>query len=304
MAVYEHTYRQFQGPLTPLWSRFLIIPRHAYRNVFQSKLFTAFFVVCFVYPLVAAILIYLRHNANAIGLLQLNVKELLPIDASFFEWFLIIQGQFAFFLNLLVGPPLISRDVSNNALPLYLCRPLTRAEYVLGKMSVLAILLSLITWIPGLLLFVFQSYLEGAGWFGYNLRIAAAIFVGSWVWIILLSLLSLSISAWVKWRLAASAALFGLFFIPSIFAEMINELFRTRMGHLFSLGALSRATWAGLFGTFVRETGRIRGRVNGRFVNMTLFEPPLWSSWLMLALICAACLFLLYRKVRAYEVIR
>jgi len=304
MAVYEHTYRQYEGPQTPKWSRFLILPRHAYRSVFQSKLFTAFFVVCFVYPLVASILIYLRHNANALGLLQLQIKELVPIDAYFFEWYMVIQGQFAFFLNLLVGPPLVSRDVANNALPLYLCRPFSRVEYVGGKMSVLVILLSLITWIPGLLLFLFQAYLEGAGWFANNIRIAAAIFIGSWVWIILLSLLSLSISAWVKWRLAASAALFGLFFIPSVFGAMINELFRTRIGNLFGLGTLSRAVWAGLFGTFVRESGAVRVRAGGRFSYITLVEPPLWSSWLVLSLVCAACLFLLYKKVRAYEVVR
>lgn len=304
MAVYEHTYRQYEGPQTPKGSRFLIIPRHAYRGVFQSKLFTAFFVLCFVYPLVASILIYLHHNTNALGVLQLRINELLPINASFFEFYLQMQGWLAFFLNLLVGPPLISRDAANNGLPLYLCRPFSRVEYVAGKMSVLVILLSLITWIPGLLLFFFQAYLEGAGWFGANLRIAAAIFIGSWVWIILLSLLSLSISAWVKWRLAASAALFGLFFIPSVFGALINEIFRTKIGNLFSLGALSRSVWAGLFGTFVREAGAIRVRAGGRFSYITLIEPPLWSSWLVLIFVCAACLFLLYRKVRAYEVVR
>jgi ABC-2 type transport system permease protein len=304
MAVYEHNYRQFEGPLTPKWSRFLIIPRHAYRSVFQSKLFTAFFVICLGYPLIAAILIYLHHNTNALGLLQLRINELLPIDASFFQWYLVVQGQFAFYLNLLVGPPLISRDVANNALPLYLCRPLSRAEYVVGKMSVLLILLSLITWIPGLLLFLFQAYLEGAGWFAANLRIAAALFIGSWVWMILLALLSLSISAWVKWRLAASAALFGIFFIPSIFGAMINELFMTRIGHLFNLSALSQAVWSGMFGTFSRQSAQVRVRAGGRFNLINVLEPPLWSSWLMLSLVCAGCLFLLYKKVRAYEVVR
>ena len=85
--------------------------------------------------------------------------------------------------------------MTNNALPLYLCRPFTRAEYVLGKMSVLLILLSLITWVPILLVFLFQSYLAGWSWFAQNLRIAGAIFVGSWVWILLLALLSLAISS-------------------------------------------------------------------------------------------------------------
>jgi ABC-type transport system involved in multi-copper enzyme maturation permease subunit len=304
MAVYEHNYRPFAGSLTPDWSRFLIIPRHAYRSVFQSKLFTAFFVICLVYPLIATILIYLHHNTQALGMFKASVKELIPIDASFFQVYLFVQGQFAFYLNLLVGPPLISRDMSNNALPLYLARPFSQSEYVMGKMSVLLILLSFITWIPGLLLFLFQAYLEGAGWFASNLYIAAAIFIGSWIWIILLALLSLSISAWVKWRLAASAALFGLFFIPAIFGQVINGLFMTRIGNLFNLSNLIYSVWGGLMGTFTRNAGQIRGRINGRYVNVTLLEPPLWSSWLMLSLICVACLLLLYRKVRAYEVVR
>ena len=162
MAVYELTYKQYLGKLTPEWSRFLVIPRHAFRDVFKSKLFTAFFVFCFVPLLVEAILIYLHHNVNALAILQVNVRELLPIDASFFQTFVNIQDGFAFFVTLLVGPPLVARDVRNNALPLYLCRPFSRAEYVLGKMSVLMILLSAMTWVPQLLLFAFQSYLEGA----------------------------------------------------------------------------------------------------------------------------------------------
>ena len=50
------------------------------------------------------------------------------------------------FLALLVGPQQVSRDLANNGLPLYLCRPFTRSEYVVGKMSIVVILLSTITW--------------------------------------------------------------------------------------------------------------------------------------------------------------
>src|SRR6185295_12934335 len=205
MAVYEHTYKPYIGELTPAWSRFLIIPRHAYRTVFQSKLFVAFFVACFIPPLIAAILIYLHHNVNALGILQTTINEIIPINNSFFLAVVNIQGIFAFFLTLLVGPPLVSRDLTNNGLPLFLCRPFSRAEYVLGKMSVLLILGSLITWIPGLLLFFLQAYLEGGNWFVQNIWIAYAIYCGSVVWLIVLALLSLAISAWVKWRLVASA---------------------------------------------------------------------------------------------------
>ena len=304
MAVYEQTYKQYLGKLTPEWSRFLIIPRHAFRDVFKSKMFTAFFIVCFAPLLVEAILIYLHHNVNALAILKVNVRELIPIDAFFFQTFVNLQASFAFFVTLLIGPPLVARDLRNNALPLYLCRPFSRAEYVLGKMSVLLILLSTITWIPQLLLFCFQAYLEGAGWFVDNLWIASAIFIGSVVWILLLALLSQAVSALVKWRVIASAALLGIFFIPSVFGEVINQLFLTRWGNIISLGALMNNVSAGLFGTFVRTTGHITDFDGSVGREIVMNEPPLWASWFALGLICMICLALLSRKVKAYEVVK
>jgi ABC-2 type transport system permease protein len=302
MAVYELTYKQYLGKLTPEWSRFLVIPRHAFRDVFKSKLFTAFFVVCFIPVLIEAILIYLHHNINALAILKVDVRELIPIDAFFFQTFVNLQGTFAFFVTLLVGPPLVARDLRNNALPLYLCRPFTRTEYVLGKMSVLLILLSAITWVPQLVLFLFQSYLEGATWFVNNLSIASAIFIGSVVWILLLALLSQAVSALVKWRVVASAALLGIFFIPSVFGEVVNQIFQTRWGNIISLGALIKNVTAGLFGTFVRAYDLPDW--NGRFGAITVYEPPLWAAWFALFVVCVICLALLSRKVKAYEVVR
>jgi ABC-type transport system involved in multi-copper enzyme maturation permease subunit len=306
MAVYEQTYKPYSGKLTPEWSRFLIIPRHAYRAVFNSKLFTAFFVICFLPLLVEAILIYLHHNFSAIAAMKIDVRALVPIDASFFYTFVNIQGGFAFFVALLLGPPLVSRDLRNNALPLYLCRPFSRTEYVMGKMSVILILLSAITWIPQLLLFLFQSYLEGFTWFRTNLWMASAIFIGSVVWILLLALLSQTISALVKWRVVASGVLLGLFIIPSVFGEFINLVFMTHWGNIVNLGALMRNVTQGLFGIFepVAGTMRITDFNDNVIREVLLTEPPLWCSWSALFAVCALCLALLAWKVKAYEVVR
>ena len=292
MSVYEHTYKPYAGPLTPEWSRFLIIPRHAYRDVFRSKLFTGFFALCFVCPLVMAILIYLHHNLTAMAIFQINLRDLAPINGFFFQTFVSIQTGLAFLLTVLIGPPLISRDLANNGLPLYLCRPFSRAEYVIGKMSVLLILISAITWVPGGLLFLFQSYLEGAGWFARNIWMLGAIFIGSWTWMILLALLSVTISAWVKWRLAASAALFGLFIISNAIGLMVNGVLQTRWGSLFNL-------------TLVMKTIE-----DSLFRDANSMDLPRWmvlptpAAWISFAVFLAMCLFLLTRKVRAYEVVR
>lgn len=305
MAVLERTYKRYEGVLSPEWSRFLIIPRHAFRNVFRSKLFTGIFALSFVWPLVCAILIYLRHNAEALAIMRINVLDVLPIDASFFQTFVTVQGWIGVFLAMLVGPQQVSRDLTNNALPLYLCRPFSRSEYVVGKMSIIIILLSAITWVPGMILFLLQSYLEGWSWFAGNIPIASAIFLGSLIWILLLSLLTQTISAWVKWSLAARAALIGLFFIPSVFATIVNQLLETHWGNIISPGSLIWNVCAGLFGTFVRQATDIQEVRNGRVIRAALMtEPPLWASWLMLFLICAFCLWLLSQKVKAYEVVK
>jgi ABC-2 type transport system permease protein len=306
MAVYEQTYKRYAGPLTPEWSRFLIIPRHAYRAVFNSKLFTAFFAFCFIPLLVEAILIYLRHNVGALAAMSINVRELVPVDAFFFEVFVNVQNSFAFLLALLIGPPMVSRDLRNNALPLYLCRPFSRTEYVIGKMSVLLILLSLVTWIPQLLLFFFQSYLEGFEWFKTNLWIASSIVIASLFWILMLALLTQTISALVKWRVVASGALVALFLIPSAFGLFVNEVFQTQWGNVISLIASIKNVTSGLFGTFdrVADVRLIRDMEGTVIREMVLLEPPLWVSWTVLFLLCAACLALLSWRVKAYEVVK
>src|SRR6476660_2768776 len=199
MAVYEQTYKPYKGQLTPEWSRFLIIPQHTLRGVFNSKLFTGFYIICFLPLLVEAVLIYLHHNVTALAIMNLNARQLIPMDVSFFQTFVGVQGGFAFFVALLVGPPLVSRDLRNNALPLYLCLPFSRTEYVMGKMSVLIILLSWITWVPQLLMFFFQAYLEGFAWFRANVWMGNSIVIAGIVWVLLLALLSQTVSALLKW---------------------------------------------------------------------------------------------------------
>src|SRR5207248_6725342 len=103
MAVFERTYKPYAGALSPEWSRFLIIPRHAVRDIFRSKLFTAFYALSFVWPLVCAILIYFRHNVEVLVILRLSISNVIPIDVIFFMAFVQVQGAIGFFLVLLVG---------------------------------------------------------------------------------------------------------------------------------------------------------------------------------------------------------
>jgi ABC-2 type transport system ATP-binding protein len=242
MAVYRRNYKPYAGRLTPEWSRCLVLFRYSRRNLFRSKFLTGLFVVCFFYPLICLLMIYLAHNASFLQ--QLGVPAgVLSIDNKFFFNFISVQGVFAFLLTAFAGPGLISPDLANGALPLYFCRPFSRAEYVLGKSSVLAILLSQITWVPGLILFAMQAGLAGASWTWSNLWIAGSLILSSLIWIAILSLLAMALSAWVKWRIVAGALLLGVMFFGAGFAQAINAVMRTDSGHFFNVAYLMGTVW-------------------------------------------------------------
>ena len=292
MAVYRHRYVGYEGERTARWQRFLVLPRYAYRRVFESRFFTIFYVICFLVPLGGLVLIYLRNNLNALAMLQLPAESILAIDSDFFLRMLEIQGSFAFLLTVFVGPGLVSPDLTNNGLPLYLSRPFSRIDYVLGKMLVLLILQSSVTWVPLLLLYLLQSGLAGQEWMLENGRIVLAILIGSMAWNVFLSLLALAFSAWVRWKAVAGALLFGVFLVGAGLGGVVNAVFNTGWGRLFQLQYLMQVTWWWLF------HGSWRGFAAGEA------GVPIWSAWLMLSLVSAAALILLSRKIRAYEVVR
>src|SRR5205085_5106386 len=112
---------------------------------------------------------------------------LVPIDPRFFFWILTVQCYFAFLVTAATGARVLVNDLRDNALPLYLSRPLTRVEYALGKATALATLSSLVTWVPLLLLVGLQASLS-RGWLGANWWLVPAVFVAAWSAIALFAL--------------------------------------------------------------------------------------------------------------------
>lgn len=285
MAVYRRTYASYSGAVTPAWSRWLVLFRYARRNLFRSKFLTAFFVLCFFPPLIFLAVIYLVHNLAFLQ--QMGMPgDFVTIDNKFFLLFIEVQGWLAFVLTAFAGPSLISGDLANGALPLYFCRPFSRTEYVLGKASVLGILLSQITWVPGLVLFVVQASLAGGRWTWDHLWIAGSLILSSLIWIVILSLVAMALSAWVKWKIVAGALVLAMLVFGAGLAGTINEVLRIESGHLASLYYLITTVWNSLFRT-----------------NAELAFSAAEAGFALLAY-CGICLGLLMRKVRAYEVIR
>ncbi|MEM8929933.1 MAG: hypothetical protein AAGE94_02095 [Acidobacteriota bacterium] len=288
MAVYERTYKRWTGGVTPTATRFTILPRYAFRDVFASRIFLAYFVACFSMPIFCCAFIYLSHNASFLKIFpDFDVSQIFVVDAAFFYTFLKVQAWFAFVLALIVGPRLISRDLANNGLPLYLSRPFSRVEYLLGKGAVLATLLSAITWVAGCFLLLLHANFIGLSWLFDNIRLVFGVFVGSWLWIITLSLFALAAAAWSQFRTRAAGLMVIVLLGAAAFGEAFNNLFKSHAGDVLDLVQIILVIWAQLLGVEASGSPTI-----GPF-----------TAWVALGVFVGACLLILHRKLRAYQVV-
>jgi ABC-type transport system involved in multi-copper enzyme maturation permease subunit len=279
--------------LTPEWPRFFVLTRYAFGDLFKSRFFVLLLILSLVPVLFFAGYIFIANNKTVQLLLPPGPSDLFSVEEKFFTVIVVVQTQIAFLLNCWVGPVLIAGDLTNGALPLFLSRPFSRADYVLGKLAVLAVLLSAVTWVPDLLLFSLQAGLAKDGWIWPHLWMIAPIVLCSGIWILMLSLLSLAVSAWVKLRIVATGVIFIIFFVPAGLGEMFNSIMGTYWGRLLNFSYMFRLILARGF----RERNGILGAFGWK-------EIPIAAAWGVLIAVCVLSLIVLNARLRPREVVR
>jgi ABC-2 type transport system permease protein len=248
MAVYKRGYQRYAGPLTGRWTRFMVLPRYAWRRLYHQRLVVLLTMLACVWPLLCVGFVYLTNHLELLQGLDPEFKAFIQVDGRFFSVFMYVQAGFAVFITALAGPSLVAPDLANNALPLYFSRPLTRWSYALARLTVIVGMLSVVTWIPGLLLFALQVGLAGGWWFGANWTLGAGVVIGFLLWLLILSLVAMASSAYVKWRVVAGAVTLAFFFILAGVAAMIDEVFRVTWGHVLDPAWAVNRVWCTLLG--------------------------------------------------------
>lgn len=287
MAVYKRNYKSYTGPVSSPSTRWMAITRHSIAQAFSSRISLVLFCLALMPMLVAAVIIYVANSETARSLLAMNGGVMAPINNKFFLGLLEMQSWLALFVTAWIGPAMVSPDLTNGALPLFLSRPISRAQYLFGKIMVLGTVLSGVTWIPLMVLFLLQAELA-SGWLFKNAFIAVAILVGSALWIAFLSLLALAVSAYVRWRIVATGLMVALVFIPSGFGAVISGVLRTRWGFLLNVPYMVTLIWMDLLHLEMNFRGGV----------------PVWAAWMSLVSVCGLCLLILNKRIRARQVVR
>jgi ABC-2 type transport system permease protein len=153
VPIHDQGYRRYTGERLPPGRAWIVIARAGLRMSLFRRALIGLLLVSWMPFLVRAVMFYFAASVPQVPFLS-------PSPAAF-QQFLQQQAPFVFFVTVYVGSGLIANDRRANALQLYLSKPVTRGEYILGKLTILMVFILFITWAPATLLLVMQIAFAG-----------------------------------------------------------------------------------------------------------------------------------------------
>jgi ABC-2 type transport system permease protein len=278
MPIHDQGYRRYGGHRAPHGRTWWVIARAGLMERLRERKFLALLLAAWLPFIVRAVQMYLAANVPQAAMLA-------PTAATFRE-FIDQQSIFVFFITIYVGSGLIANDRRANALQIYLSKPLTRIEYVAGKLTTLVMLLAVVTWVPGMLLLLLQMLFAGNFTFlRANLFLFPAITLFSAILILLSAFAMLALSSLSKSHRFVAMMYAGLIFFTAAMYQALRGMTGSRTWALISPEDVLDVVAAAIF----RSAGTP--------------SVPLWAALAVIAALIAASIWTLERRVRGVEVV-
>jgi ABC-2 type transport system permease protein len=278
MPIHDQGYRRYGGRRQAVGRTWSVIARGGIMNMVRKRLFLALLLLAWLPFLVYAVQFYLAANFPQASMLAATPKTF----RDFFEW----QTLFVFFVTIYVGAGLIANDRRANALQIYLSKPLTRVEYIVGKLAVLLVFLGGVTWLPAMLLLMLQIMFAGNLTFiRNNLFLFPAITLFAVIQMFSAAFAMLALSS-----MSRSSRFVGIMYAGLIFftSAMYNAL-RAMTG-------TSGFAW-------ISPSDCLEVIANAIFRTPSGYSVPTWVAFLSILALLAGSMLILERRVRGVEVV-
>lgn len=278
MPIHDQSYRRYEGARRPMGSAWSVIASTGLRSLVRKKLFVGVMLFSWAPFVVQAVFIYLSANFPQMDIIAPSPDTF----RNFFER----QGLFVFVVTVWVGAGLISTDLRVHALQIYLSKPLTRGEYIAGKLAILLVLLLIVTWLPAMVLLFLQVMFSGSLEFlSENLFLVPAITVFGLLYALMASFAMLALSS-----LSTSARYVGVLYAGALlFTEAVFVVLRGVTGS-------TAMSWVS-FTANLSQVGDVIFRMTPRY------DTPWPLSLGMVVLVVVVSAWVLERRVRGVEVV-
>jgi ABC-2 type transport system permease protein len=279
MPIHDQGYRRYGGLKARTGTGWMVITRAGIRSQLAKRAFLGLLLFSFLPFFARAIQIYLAVNFPQTG-------DLLAVKPDLFRQFLDQQQIWVFFITVYVGAGLIANDRRANALQIYLSKPLTRAEYIFGKLAILMAFLLLVTWVPALLLLIVQIAFAGNFTFLLkNLYLFPAITVFAFIQVTMVAAAMLALSS-----LSKSSRYVAILYAAVIFFS------QAIYGVLTVVTRSTQLSWIS-FPANLSQMGDVIFRMPSKYAT------PWPVALLMIVGLIAVSGFILERRVRGIEVV-
>jgi ABC-2 type transport system permease protein len=277
VPIHDQGYRRYQGRRTAPGRAWWIIARTQFLAALKFRPFIVLLVFSWVPFVVRGVQIYLSSSIP-----QMSVLAATP---QTFRDFIDQQGIFIFLVTIALGGA-IADDRRANALQLYLSKPLTRTEYIVGRLVPALGCLLAITFVPAVLLLLLQIAFSGSTAFvGQNLFLLPAITLVSLTQALLSSCAILALSSLSKSRRFVSVMYAGVIFFTAAMHQVLRAITGSRAWAAISPGDMMDVVADAVF----------RVRANP--------PVPVPVAILVIVLLIAASCWVLERRVRAVEIV-
>jgi ABC-2 type transport system permease protein len=278
MPIHDQSYRRYGGKRESARSAWSVIALAGITSLVKKRVFLALLLFAWIPFIVRAVQVYVSANFPQASMLAMKPDT--------FRQFFDQQGIFVFFVTVYVGAGLIANDRRANALQIYLSKPLTRAEYVLGKLTMLAVFLLLVTWLPGMLLLLLQALFAGSFAFvRENIYLVPAMTLFSLLEVTVASFTMLALSS-----LSNSSRYVGILYTGAVL--FTDAIFATLRG----ITGSTAMSWVS-FPATLAQLGDLIFRVPLRYTT------PAAVSFIVVLALVAVSMSVLERKVRGVEVV-
>jgi ABC-2 type transport system permease protein len=247
MPIYEQAYRKYEAREALRKVRSWPITREALRLLLSKRAFDALIVLAWL-PFIG-FLIYI-WALTQFGNIPEGMTSALPrggaVFAQFFKW----QMLLGLLLTTFGGAGLVANDLRTGAILVYLSRPLTRRDYVVGKLSVLLAINLFVTLVPGLLLYAIALALAPGQFLRWELAwLGPAVALHAVVLSLSLSLPALAVSSLSRSARVAGLAFFGLLVGLELVSGIVGAIGRWPATLLLSIQSCVNALGEALLGT-------------------------------------------------------
>ena len=230
MPIHDQGYRRYGGRRLPHGGAWWVIARTQLRAALKYRLFIMLLIASYIPFVVRAVQTYFSTSFQAV--------PMLAVSAQTFRDFLDQQAIFIFLITIALGGAMAD-DRRANALQLYLSKPLTRVEYILGRLvPVLACLLA-VTLLPAMVLLLLQIAFSGSTAFvRQNLFLLPAITIASLTQALLSSCAILALASLSKSRRFVAIMYAGVIFFSSAMSAVLRGITGSRAWVAISPGDL------------------------------------------------------------------